>query len=106
MIISDLSFVEPLFGTDLLATDLPIPEQSAAEILGGAEGTGVSVGSQVFAFGEFTSTVTSGKAWAISSPYGSIALGYTLGGGLSYTPPEESYTLSDLQVWIAQYETR
>jgi hypothetical protein len=92
MIISDLSFVEYLSTV----------EKSAAARIEGAEGIGISVGSQVFAFGEFTSTVTDGKAWAFSSPYGSIALGYTLGGGLAYTPPEGS-TLIDWQAWLTRY---
>jgi hypothetical protein len=89
MIISDLSFVEPLAATE------------STHLMAG-EGTGISVGSQVFAFGEFTSTVTDGKTWALSSPYGSIAIGYTLGGGLAYTPPENSDILSKWD-WIAQY---
>jgi hypothetical protein len=92
MIISDLSFVE----------SLSVAEKSAAARIEGAEGTGISVGSQVFAFGEFTSTITDGKVWTLSSPYGSIALGYTLGGGLAYTPPEGS-TLLDWQVWLTEY---
>lgn len=89
MIISDLSFVEPL---------------SAVESTQLMAGAGISVGSQVFAIGEFTSTVTDAKAWALSSPYGAIAIGYTLGGGLAYTPPEGS-ALSRWEAWIAQYYT-
>jgi hypothetical protein len=97
MIISDLSFVESLAVVESLST---IEKSTAARIEGGD--TGIAVSSQVFAFGEFTSTVTDGKAWAFSTPYGSIALGYTLGGGLGYTPPEGS-TLIDWQAWLTQY---
>jgi hypothetical protein len=92
MIIADLSFVESLSATE------------STELIAGA-GAGISVGSQVFALGEFTSTVTDGKAWAFSSPYGSIALGYTLGGGVGYTLPEGGYTLPNWEAWIAQYST-
>jgi hypothetical protein len=87
MIISDLSFVEPI---------------SAAESTQLMAGAGISVGSMVFAIGEFTSTVTDAKTWALSSPYGAIAIGYTLGGGLAYTPSEGS-SLSKWEAWIAQY---
>jgi hypothetical protein len=88
MIISDLSFVEPLAATE------------STQLMAGA-GAGILVGSQVFAVGEFTSAVADSKTWALASPYGAIAVGYTLGGGLAYTPGG----LSKWEAWIARYYT-
>jgi hypothetical protein len=75
MIIADLSFVESLSATE------------STELIAGA-GAGISVGSQVFALGEFTSTVTDGKA---ATPFQKVATCSPIGKrGLLNTPPTKS----------------
>jgi len=51
--------------------------------------TGVLVGSNASAFGDFTFTATNSNTWAISSPAtGSVALGYSQSVAIAYTPPK------------------
>jgi hypothetical protein len=89
MIISDLSFCDDL-------------SNETAQVSG--QGAAVSASSVVLALGDFTRTITDAKVWAYSSPYtGAIAIGYTLGGGLGYTPPKGGYSLPDWQAFVTQY---
>jgi hypothetical protein len=86
-------------------SDLNFLEQATEEsdLVSGA--AGIFTESFVQAFGRYTNVNTDAKTFSFSSPYfGDVAVGYTVGFGVGYTPPASySYKSYNWQAWLPKY---